>query len=150
MLNIKKVAVTPLPENEGKIIDSFNTTDNKHTNAPSINAVEEKMELLDQMLNYTLFTGNIITEYATVNLDSSGMGSVDIAYPDGLNKNNCVPISWGIALETYNFGYGNAKATALIDVILKDNNITVGVKATGYSGNNRVKIVLLQTTSILS
>lgn len=39
MISIKKVSVTPLPENTtGEIIDSFDTTDDKHTNAPSINA----------------------------------------------------------------------------------------------------------------
>lgn len=43
MKTIKKVAVTPLQENTGTIIDSFNTTDDKHTNAPSINAVEQKL-----------------------------------------------------------------------------------------------------------
>lgn len=43
MISIKKVAVTPLPDTEGAIIDSFNTTDDKHTNAPSINAVESKI-----------------------------------------------------------------------------------------------------------
>ena len=40
MRAIKKIGVVPLPENSGKIIDSFSTTDNKHTNAPSLNAVE--------------------------------------------------------------------------------------------------------------
>jgi len=43
MKTIKKVAVTPVTPNTGDIIDSFNTTDDKHTNAPSINAVETKM-----------------------------------------------------------------------------------------------------------
>ena len=40
MLVIKKVASSAIPEAEGHVIDSFNTSDNKHTNAPSINAVE--------------------------------------------------------------------------------------------------------------
>ena len=39
---IKKVGVTPTRAN-GFIIDSFNTGDNKHFNAPSINAVQEKL-----------------------------------------------------------------------------------------------------------
>lgn len=43
MKTIKKVAVTPMQENTGTIIDSFNTSDDKHTNAPSINAVEQKL-----------------------------------------------------------------------------------------------------------
>lgn len=32
MLSIKKVSVTPLAENEGKIIDSLNTSDNQEFN----------------------------------------------------------------------------------------------------------------------
>lgn len=41
MLTIKKVAATPLPQNEAKVIDSFSTTDDKHLNAPSIDIVEQ-------------------------------------------------------------------------------------------------------------
>lgn len=44
MISIKKVAVTPIPENAGTVIDSFDTTDDKRTNAPSIAAVEEKLK----------------------------------------------------------------------------------------------------------
>ena len=44
MIAIKKVAVTPVQTNNGTIIDSFNTQDDKHTNAPSINAVENYIE----------------------------------------------------------------------------------------------------------
>lgn len=41
MITIKKVAVTPLAENTGTIIDSLDTQDDKHTNAPSLNIVEQ-------------------------------------------------------------------------------------------------------------
>lgn len=37
---LKKVSSVPLPQTEGQIIDSFNTSDDHHTNAPSLNAVE--------------------------------------------------------------------------------------------------------------
>ena len=40
MITIKKVQVEPLDINYGKIINSFNTSDDKTRNAPSINAVE--------------------------------------------------------------------------------------------------------------
>ena len=43
MLSIKKVQVVPLEINNGTIIDSFNTQDDHHTNAPSLNAVEDKL-----------------------------------------------------------------------------------------------------------
>lgn len=44
MLAIKRVAVTPLPHNEGKIINSFDTNDDKTINAPSIQAVENYVQ----------------------------------------------------------------------------------------------------------
>jgi hypothetical protein len=37
---IKKVSSVPLAQTEGHIIDSFNTSDDHTTNAPSLNAVE--------------------------------------------------------------------------------------------------------------
>lgn len=40
MKYLKKVASTPLDQTEGHIIDSFNTSDDHTTNAPSLNAVE--------------------------------------------------------------------------------------------------------------
>lgn len=39
MKTIKKVAVSPIPEINGSVVDSFNVED-KTTNAPSVNAVE--------------------------------------------------------------------------------------------------------------
>lgn len=44
MIAIKKIEVTPLDYNEGKIIDSFNTTDDKTKNAPSLRAVKEYVD----------------------------------------------------------------------------------------------------------
>lgn len=43
---LKKVAVTPTRGN-GFIIDSFNTSDNKHFNAPSIDAVNKRLSTTD-------------------------------------------------------------------------------------------------------
>ena len=57
MISIKKVAVTPIPENTGTIIDSLNTTDDKHTNAPSIEAVN------NGLANHT-HTKSQITDFA--------------------------------------------------------------------------------------
>lgn len=44
MKKIKKVAATPLPKNEGKIIDSFDTSDDKTTNAPSARATKDYID----------------------------------------------------------------------------------------------------------
>lgn len=42
MKYIKKVSVSPIPEINGSVVDTFNVED-KTTNAPSIRAVEEKL-----------------------------------------------------------------------------------------------------------
>jgi hypothetical protein len=41
MKYLKKVSSVPLEQTEGHIIDSFNTSDDHTTNAPSLNAVEQ-------------------------------------------------------------------------------------------------------------
>lgn len=54
MISIKKVQVVPLEINNGAIIDSFNTLDDHHTNAPSLNAVEDKLnDKADKSTTYT-------------------------------------------------------------------------------------------------
>ena len=59
MRYMKKVGVTPIPENEGKIIDSFNTTDDKHTNAPSLNAVMTRMsEVANRIISQYVVPGD--------------------------------------------------------------------------------------------
>lgn len=47
MIAIKKVASATIPKTSGTIIDSFDTTNDKHTNAPSIAAVNEKLNTLN-------------------------------------------------------------------------------------------------------
>ena len=47
MITIKKVASATIPKTSGTIIDSFDTTDDKHTNAPSIAAVNNKINTLN-------------------------------------------------------------------------------------------------------
>lgn len=44
MIAIKKVAATPLPQNEGKIVDSFNTTDDQTKIAPSARATKDYID----------------------------------------------------------------------------------------------------------
>ena len=51
MIGIKKVQVVPLDENYGKIIDSFNTLDDKTSNAPSIRAVSEKIDEINATID---------------------------------------------------------------------------------------------------
>ena len=47
---IKKVSSVPLSQTSGEIIDSFNTSDNHTTNAPSLNAVEKNFSLKPDVL----------------------------------------------------------------------------------------------------
>ena len=47
---IKKVSSTPLSQAEGHIIDSFNTSDDHTTNAPSLNAVENNVVMKPTVL----------------------------------------------------------------------------------------------------
>ena len=53
MKYIKKVAVSPIPEINGSVVDSFNVED-KTTNAPSINSIE------NMLINGTI--GNFVLE----------------------------------------------------------------------------------------
>lgn len=89
MISIKKVQVVPLDINYGKIIDSFNTTDNKQTNAPSINAVEQ----------YVGTQSYAKTDFATVSFevtlttDEQLISSQALNYPTGFNWDNTYVLS---------------------------------------------------------
>lgn len=107
MIGIKKVQVVPLDINYGKIIDSFSTTDDKTTNAPSLNAVSTLVEdnvesingqiegissQIEQMNDIIIAKGDFASiefEITTTQLDTSK----DIAYPDGFTKDNTNVVS---------------------------------------------------------
>lgn len=76
MISIKKVEVQPLDINYGKIIDSFNTTDDKTKNSPSLNAVEQYVKSRVKILTYAGSTSNGRWEY-----------------PEGFNKDNTTVVS---------------------------------------------------------
>lgn len=84
MKAIKKVEVVPLDVNYGKIIDSFNTTDDKTKNAPSLNAVE----------NYVTQTisDKIVVLTGTASISGTMSTQVSVDYPDGFTKDNCIVI----------------------------------------------------------
>lgn len=156
MIGIKKVQVTPVTPNTGDIIDSFSTLDDKTTNAPSINAVENyvsatnytktecdaKYKINDDfaviMGNYTVTAAenDNLYAYTTVN------------YPQGFNSNNCCVISLGLRSpggDTVKpFAYGTASLTearsrqnATIGkaAMLKENDITL-LTAFEFSGTH--------------
>lgn len=88
MLAIKKVQVVPLDENYGKIIDSFNTQDDKTKNAPSINAVEDYIE------TKTVAQDNIAYINTSFDIEPSDTYHTEnINLPTGFTKDNCVILS---------------------------------------------------------
>ena len=100
MIGIKKVEVVPL-DNYGKIINSFNTTDDKTTNAPSINAVEEKLNDINDDLttlnnnavvkgDFAVLTGSIVMPEANA---SSTQGTTTINLPTDFTGDNSAVIS---------------------------------------------------------
>lgn len=107
MIGIKKVEVVSL-DNYGKIINSFNTTDDKTTNAPSINAVEEKLTDINSDISdinsdltnlnnnavvkgdFAVLTGSIVMPEANA---SSTQGTTTINLPTGFTGDNSAVIS---------------------------------------------------------
>lgn len=63
---IKKVSSIPLAQTEGHIIDSFNTSDDHTTNAPSLNAVESNFISKSEMQ----IIGGTIVKTAVANSDA--------------------------------------------------------------------------------
>ena len=107
MIGIKKVEVVSL-DNYGKIINSFDTTDDKTTNAPSINAVEEKLsdinsDITDINNNVTALSNSAMLKdkfavlYGYITMPeanaSSTQGTTTISLPSGFTMHNSAVIS---------------------------------------------------------
>lgn len=133
MKTIKKVAVTPVTPNTGDIIDSFNTSDDKHTNAPSINAVETKMSTVQTAtvtvtkydIDFTLRfkrNMNIVTVNVTMFIPSSVtsvagwlLSSSDFTMPEWAktSDNEAVNLDNDTATSGYSFGNGGVAFSAV-------------------------------------
>lgn len=122
MIGIKKVQVVPLDENYAKVIDSFNTQDDKTKNAPSINAVEGKLEELHDDINSDIIdTNNNVTAlsnsamlkdkfavlYGYITMPEANasltQGNTTISLPSGFTMHNSAVISlmgWRTSLST--------------------------------------------------
>lgn len=85
MITIKKVAISPVAASEGDIIDSFNTIEDKHINAPSLNAVENYIESV-RYNNFHQYEGSMRVS-----------GNTTLQYPEGFNVGNTAILSvmWG-------------------------------------------------------
>lgn len=100
MKAIKKVEVTPLDYNIGKIIDSYFSTDDKTKNTYSMNTIDNyflsQLDAREEYLrktiaenlyflkdNFATLTGSFVTS----------AGEETINYPNGFTNSNCVVIS---------------------------------------------------------
>lgn len=87
---IKKIEVTPVDYNFGKIIDSNNTTDDKTKNTYSMNIIDNKVTEIKKTIeqNYAPIVKCVVT--------TSTGGSIQdlrIEYPNGFNKENIFLLS---------------------------------------------------------
>lgn len=135
MIAIKKVAVSPIPRNEASVIDSFDTTDDKTINAPSINAVENyvgeeiaetKAYVDEQIINTTVITNSPTSSTTVIN------------YPEGYTYNNSVILSF--MSKTSTTGAWALETTA--GLYLGSSNITLGNGTQGYT----YKITLMKVS----
>lgn len=147
---IKKVSATPVQENTGAIIDSLNTSDDKHTNAPSINAiktyVDNEVTDINTDLAQCIVKGDIAVVTGTISL-TNGTGSTNLNYPTGFDSTNCVAVSVGLTIVTpYSyFSYDNMVFSAR----LTTSNIVVtctAVDNVGSTATKNVKVVLMKVS----
>lgn len=90
---IKKTQVVPIDINYGKIINSFNTSDDKTKNAPSINAVEEKLNTVNDRLDTA--ENEILELKGTVLFnDTTLAGSTDLTLSDFPSNYAKLEIFW--------------------------------------------------------
>ena len=154
MKAIKKVAVTPVADNIGTIIDSFNTTDDKHTNAPSINAVNNR---IDSKFVTLIGSFNVSVEEGATFMSHTE----NINYPSGFTVNNTVVLSIGVKnasqqLLSYSFGtLSDTDATGFVSssfgkgVVLNDDNMQLKIyfnfgashQATSYMYNYKITLM---------
>lgn len=96
MKAIRKVSSIPISSSGGNIINSFNTTDDKTKNAPSINAVENYITNKVENDITHISKNDIITIYGTIEMPEAGSdvysGMAEINYPTGFTKDNCTVI----------------------------------------------------------
>lgn len=143
MKTIRKVSVTPLQVNEGQIIDSFNTSDDKHTNAPSLNAVST--ELTKYKLN-----GDFAVVTGTITLNNGTGAESGVTYPTGFNSSNCVVISAQFARgETYSPVEFVCISGCVMGVKLYSNGIGIVIQnlgdvTGGPTGTVPFKVVLMK------
>lgn len=92
MIGIKKVEVTPIDLNIGKIIDSASTTDDKTKNTYSMRVIDEELGTKVKQSNFAIVTGTITL--------TDGTGNAQVNYPSDFTVSNCVVLSVGMGRAT--------------------------------------------------
>jgi len=131
MLAIKKVSVVPLAENEGRIIDSFSTQDDKHTNAPSLNAVSN---ITGDLSNLTTTNKNsLVGATNEIKSEQNNTNSLlgDLSNLDTAEKSSLVgAVNELVPVELYSSVSGESGEITLSDDI--ENYKRVDIIANGH------------------
>ena len=148
MKYLKKVSSVPLEQTEGHIIDSFNTSDDHTTNAPSLNAVENNYVSKPIVLynNPSGTNGNITLSDSVANYST-----IEIYFHtnDGAGYRGCqkVPITTGTSVASLQYIHCNtstnwwikAKSIAIYGTNIQNNGY-VEVFSGGQTASNYIYI----------
>lgn len=145
---IKKIQVTPLPKNKGKIIDSFDSSDDKHSNAPSLHAVDDNFVRKEYAWATYKQKDDIVVIRGEIDV-SDGNGKTNVDYPENFNMNNCVVLGVGISFSenvsnALIFGTQNDRSTGAYLLADKIQVSTQSNNNTGPTGTLRYKLVLMK------
>ena len=140
---LKKISVTPLAHNGGDIIDSFNTSDDKTINAPSIHAVEQNCKLKG---DFAVITGTMdldanSSEQALNNKVTTTSKTID--YPQGFNANNSVLLSYG-RKDGDNFGTSYGWTNYITSSEMLRGIVPMNVQLFGESTTDYANKILIQ------
>lgn len=148
---IKKISATPVQENTGAIIDSLNTSDDKHTNAPSINAIKTYIDneinnvetdftntqtgtitTTKSDINFTLKfkrNMNVVTVNVTMNVPATKKSAAN-----WIQIENLMPV-WAKTNET------NGNENLVLDTSINFSSMSPGASAVTFSDVGRVSLI---------
>ena len=100
--------------------------------------------------NVTITTtqANIAILTGTISL-SNGSGNVEVNYPSGYTKDNCVVIAVGMDIFTNTISYYSASTSHIFEVRLKGSKISVeceSLDGVGSSTTKNYKVVLMKVS----
>lgn len=100
--------------------------------------------------NITITTtqANIAVLTGTITL-SEGSGSIDVTYPSGYTKDNCIAIAMGMDIFNNTISFYSASSSHIFEVRLKSTNISVrctSLDGVGTSTTKNYKVVLMKVS----